>query len=505
MRLEKSAKNIKTAWILQLVHILCQFFSRTAIIYQLSNEYVGLSGLFSNVLMILSLAELGIGEAIIFSLYSPIAKEEIEKIKSIMKFYQRVYIAVGIFVLTLGVSLTPVIDFLIKDEPDIPNLHIIYILYVTNTAVSYFFSYKSAYVSARQNNYIVALNNGICEVLMVALQVVILILTRSYIGFMLVGISFVLIQNISITYIANKRYPYLKDKDVKLLPAEIFTEIKKNTLAMIFHKVGAIIVFATDYLIISKFIGLVISGVYANYTMIVNAVTLFISKFFSSISASIGNLAVLEDVETQERTLKRIFFVNFWFYTFACSCLFNLLNPFINDIWVKKDTVFGTGVVLLIVLKTYFTGMRSAAQTFKNAKGLYWYNKYMPIYESLINLGVSLVLVRPLGVAGVLIGTILSTVLTCAWIEPYVLYKYGFHKSVIPYYRSYLKHSIVFLIILLLSFTAAGFVSGHGIFDFALKFIISLILPNVLLFLIFRKSDEFSFLTANIRKRILKR
>ena len=130
MRIEKSTKNIKIAWILQLVHILCQFFSRTAIIYMLSNEYVGLSGLFSNVLMILSLAELGIGEAIVFSLYSPIAKNEISKIKSIMRFYKRVYIGVGGFVLAAGLLMTPFIDFFIKEKPDIPNLHLIYVLYV---------------------------------------------------------------------------------------------------------------------------------------------------------------------------------------------------------------------------------------------------------------------------------------------------------------------------------------------------------------------------------------
>ena len=501
MRIEKSTKNIKIAWILQLVHILCQFFSRTAIIYMLSNEYVGLSGLFSNVLMILSLAELGIGEAIVFSLYSPIAKNEISKIKSIMRFYKRIYIGVGGFVLAAGLLMTPFIDFFIKEKPDIPNLHLIYVLYVVNTAVSYFFSYKSAYVSARQNNYIVALNNGICEILMVIVQVLILVMSRNYIGFMLVGILFVLIQNISITRIADKRYPYLKEKDVIALPRDIFAEIKKNTLAMVFHKIGTIIVFATDYLIISKFIGLVISGIYANYTMIVNAVTVFISKFFTAISASVGNLAALEDVETQER----VFFINFWLYSFASCCLFNLLNPFINDIWVKKDTVFGTGVVLLIVMKTYFTGMRSSAQTFKNAKGLYWYNKYMPIYESLINLGVSLVLVKPLGVSGVLLGTIVSTVTTCAWIEPYVLYKYGFHKSVMPYYKNYLKLSLVFFAILGVCYGAVSLVPGHSFTAFLIKLVISVILPNILLYIIFRNSDEFAFLKSIIKERFLHR
>ena len=159
--------------------------------------------------------------------------------------------------------------------------------------------------------------------------------------------------------------------------------------------------------------------------------------------------------------------------------------------------------MLLIVLKTYFTGMRSSAQTFKNAKGLYWYNKYMPIYESLINLGVSLVLVKPFGVSGVLIGTIVSTVTTCAWIEPYVLYKYGFRKSVVPYYTNYLKLSLVFFVLLGVCYGAVSFVPGHSLTAFLIKFVISAVLPNILLYLVFRRSDEFAFLKRTIKERFL--
>ncbi len=558
MRLENSARNVKAAWALQLVHILCQFISRTVIIKVLAIEYVGLSGLFSNVLMMLSLAELGIGEAIIFSMYGPIARGEKDNIGAIMAFYKKVYITVGLFVMFAGLAITPWIGVFIKEMPNIPEIYWIYALYVINSSVSYFFSYKAAFLTANQNNYLVVVNNGLWEIGMVAVQVAILFATQNYIAYMIVGIVFVLAQNISISTIADRRYPYLKArgeaKDGEVvqsaetaattnskpgkIPKEIFDQIKKNTAAMVFHKIGYIIVFATDNLILSKFVGLVSVGIYANYCTLTNAVTLFISKFFNAISASIGNLAATETVEKQEETLFKVFFINFWLYTFCCCCLFNLMNPFIADIWIGDEFLFGEAIVLLIVIKIYFSGMRGAAQTFKNAKGLYWQNRYMPIYESLINLAASLVLVYNFGVAGVLLGTIISSVLTCVWIEPHVLYKYGFEKSATKFYGRYLAYLGIFAGIMAVTYVCNGLVFGseplvladgttisvlaefdglltasegiggwldpHGFIVFVLKCVLNAVLPNILMIAIFFKTKEFAYVVS-VAKRFIKK
>ena len=502
MRLENSIKNIKTAWILQLVHILCQFFSRTVIIKVLTIEYVGLSGLFSNVLMMLSLAELGIGEAIIFSLYKPIAENNHKVINAIMGFYKRIYIAVGIFILIAGLGITPFIGHFIKEMPDIPEIYTIYMLYVINSAVSYFFSYKSAFVTATQKNYLVVMNNGLWEVAMVILQVILLFTTKNYIAYMVIGILFVVIQNVSITAIANRSYPYLKEQSTERIPQNIYKEIGKNTGAMVFHKIGYIIVFATDNLILSKFIGLVSVGIYANYCTITNAVTVFINKFFNGITASVGNLAVEESVEVQEKTFYKVFFMNFWLYTFSCCCLFNLLNPFIKDIWLGKEFLFSQGIVLLIVIKIYFSGMRGAAQTFKNAKGLYWYNKYMPIYESLINLVASVILVKHIGVAGVILGTIISSVLTCVWIEPHVLYKYGFKKSAKEFYFKYLWYFGIFAVIMIVTWFITSLLPEAGVIPFFLKCIVNLVLPNIIIAMLFYRTDEFKYIKDVVKKRL---
>ena len=201
MRLENSARNIKAAWLWQLVHIRCQFATRTVIIKVLTIEYVGLSGLFSNVLTMLSLAELGIGEAIVFSLYGPIAHRDHRVISSIMRFYQKVYIFVGIFIAVAGFLLTPYIGFFIKDMPEnIPDLQRIYLLFVVNSAISYFFSYKGTFITANQNNHIVVNNDGITEILMVICQIAALMLTQNYILYLIIGVVFILIRNIRITW-----------------------------------------------------------------------------------------------------------------------------------------------------------------------------------------------------------------------------------------------------------------------------------------------------------------
>ena len=501
MRLENSARNIKAAWLWQLVHIMCQFATRTAIIKVLTIEYVGLSGLFSNVLTMLSLAELGIGEAIVFSLYGPIAHREHRVISSIMKFYQKVYVFVGIFIATVGLLLTPYLEFFIKDMPEnIPNLELIYLLFVANSAISYFFSYKGTFITANQNNHIVVINNGVTELLMVVVQIISLKITKNYILYLAIGVAFVLIRNIVITLIANKKYPYLKDKTKEKIPKDIFDSIKKNTSAMVLHKIGSIVVFATDNLIISKFVGLVSVGIYTNYHVITNAVTVFINKFFNAMAASVGNLAVEADIEKQEKVFNSMNFLNFWLYVFSCCCLFNLLNPFIEVIWLGEEYLFDVAIVLLIVVKIYITGMRTSVQTFKNAKGLYWQNKFMPLGESVINLVASIVLVYNFGVAGVLLGTIISSICTCVWIEPRVLYRYGFNKSPKTYYVRYAKYLIVFSIIMAITYACNSLIISDNLLTFVVKCCISGIVPNLMMILFYYKTEEFNYVKGAVFK-----
>lgn len=496
-RIEKSLRNVKTAWIMQAVHIICQFAIRTVIIKVLSIEYAGLSGLFSNILNMLSMAELGIGEAIIFSLYEPIAKGNKETIKSIMSLYQKVYIGIGIFILLAGSLITPYLSFFVKDLPDdIPNIGWIYILYVVNSAISYFFSYKAAFVTANQENYLVVMTEGLAEIIMVACQIVALVLTHNFLLFLAVSIFFVLVRNIIITLIADKKFPYLKEKTKKPIPGRITKNIKKNTGAMVIHKLGAVVVFATDNIIISKFVGLVSTGIYGNYCVITNSLNLFLRKFFSAITASVGNLAATSNAKAQQKSFERLYFINFVLFSVSSCALFSLLNSFIRLIW--GDYIFDQLTVLTIVISFYITGMRCSVQTFKGAKGLYWQNKLMPIAESAINLITSILLVKWIGVVGVVLGTIISSLSTCVWIEPRVLYRDGFGLPLRKFFSQYLKYFSVFLIMLFLTFI---FTFNYQVFEvsiislikFCFSLMFSIIIPCLIIITIYHNNPCYNY------------
>lgn len=492
MRIGNSIRNASFAWINQIIHIIAQFIARTAIIKTLSIEYVGLNGLFSNILMVLSLAELGVGTAITFSLYEPIAKDDKKKILAIMQFYRKVYCMIGIIIFLIGLSVTPFLSYFIKDIPDIENIGLIYILFVINTGISYFFSYKASYLNATQNNYVVYINHSFFEILMVLLQVLTLCLTKRFECYLIIGVLFVALQNISITCMTNKKYSFLLSRENIKLDQEIFLTIKKNTMALVFHKIGSIIVFATDNLIISKFVGIVSTGIFSNYTMVTDAMCKIISKAFDAISASVGNLVIQESKEKQKSIFFNIMFLNFVFYAILCACLIAVLNRFML-IWVGKKFLLSIGVVFVLVLKLYITGMRGSVQTFKNAMGLYWNNKFMPIAEAVINLIVSVIFVRHFGIVGVMAGTIISSICTCVWIEPLVLFRDGLHSNLSEYVKRYILYFILSMILCLSSYAINQFELNNIYFDLIAHLIITFLFVNLIIFTMFREFGEYKF------------
>lgn len=494
MRIISSIKNLIFAFGGQFLGIIISFIARIVFLKILTTEYLGLNGLFTNILTILSLAELGIGLAMNFSLYKPLAEQNKEKIKSLMYLYKKAYMIIGFVILILGVAISPLLPFFIKEMPNIPeNIYLIYILFVVNTGISYFFSYKRALIISDQKRYISTIYRyGFYFVLNVA-QIIALILTKNYILFLVLQAIFTLVENICISIKADKMYPYLKEKNIEKLAIEEKREIKKNVFAMVFHKVGAILVNATDNIIISKFLGLVWTGLYANYYFIINALNTVIGQIFSSVIASVGNLGATEDKEKLYDVFKKTFFINFWIFGFCSICLYILFNHFIT-LWIGEQYLISIGIVLILVIMFYMSGMRTSVVTFKEALGLFWYDRYKPIFEVVINLSVSIILVQKIGLAGVFIGTIVSTLTTVFWIEPLVLYKYGFKGNLLEYFKLYFKYTIITIIvgaitILIINtlFTSTTIISFIG------KLLLSIGIPNLCFVLLFRKTEEFRY------------
>lgn len=505
MRKKSSILNMITAYLGQFSAAIISLVARLFFVRILGREYLGINGLFANVLTLLSLVELGVGPAIIYCLYKPIADEDHEKIKSLMALFQKVYVIIGVIILILGLSLTPFLSIFIKEMPNIPYLKLIYCLFVLNSSISYFFSYKKSLINADKYRYILPIYKYSIYLVTNVLQVIFLIVTKNYIVFLILQVISTLTENILVSRRADKMYPYLKDKNIKKLDTETSNSIMKNTKAMIGHKLGGIIVRSTDNILISKIIGLVAVGLYSNYLLIINALDAISNQVFNSITASAGNLCVSSDKEQSNKIFKAILFANFMIYIVFSTVLLTVFNPFI-ELWLGKDMLFNTSIVIVIVLNFYLTGMRKSVLLFRDAMGLYYEDRIKPFIESIINLVMSIILAYKYGVIGVFIGTTISTVTTCLWLEPWILYKYGFKKPVGPYFKTYFVYTLISFISVGLSYYLCSFITIIGLLGILLKLLISLII-SILFILLFRKTDEFNYIFSVLKqtKKILKK
>jgi len=466
----------------------------------LSIEYLGLSGLFSNVLTMLSLAELGFGAAISYSLYKPLAFGEKHKIQALMKLYRKAYRIIGTLVLLLGFAFTPFLYVLMKEVPDIPHLYSIYWLFVINSGSSYFLGYKRAVIVADQKSYINSIYTYGFQILKHALQIVVLVVTRNYILFLVVLLAFTIGENLAITLRVNSLYPYLKEKTDASLSRDEKEKIKKNIIALTFHKIGGVLVNGTDNIILVRFVNLASAGLYANYTLLQSSVDGIVGLMYSSITASIGNLSAEKGSVGSKALFDELNFISAWVYGFTALCLYFLCNPFIS-LWLGRAYLFPKSIVFVIVCNYYLTGMRRPVLAFKDSLGLFWYDRYKALLQAGINLVVSVVLARKYGVIGVLIGSSVSTLATCFWIEPYVVFRFGFDKSLTQYFLQYLGYTLVTLVAGLATFGILHLILlPNTILRFAVSLLSVIVVPNLIYLLFFHRLSLFKEVIAILRR-----
>ena len=508
-RVDYVARNAKFAAISQIALVLANFLVRKVFVVTLGENYLGLSGLFTDILSMLSLAELGFGTSVVYSLYKPLAEGDAEKIKSLMRVFRLAYRCVGIFVLVAGTALTPFLEIFVSEMPaEIPLTEIrwIYVLNVVNSGASYFFIYRASLLFADQKKYVETIITTVAKLAAAALQIGILLLTKNY--FLYLGIMIVATfgQNFMVSLQTDRMYPFLKDKTVKKLDSEDKHVLKRNVGANVFHKIGYVAVFSTDSILMAKFVSVAIVGVYSNYMLVRKALQNVIELFFVSISASMGNVNACETQEKKYEAYSHIYFFAAWLFGFVCICLMILYNPFI-ELWLGKDYLLSDVTVFVIVLNFYMYCMRIPVNNTKEAMGLFWNDRYKPIAEVLINLGASILLGRTMGILGVLLGTLISTATVPFWVEPYVLYRHGLKKKVRQYYLYYFGYLAVTVL--------AGGVTGllcslapAGIGGFILKMIFCAVVPNAVYVLVYFRTGEFAYfcgIALRMLRKIVKR
>lgn len=503
-RTQKSIRNIGFALGGYCVSLVLQLANRLVFVKFLSAEYLGINGLFSNILSMLALSEMGIGGAIVYALYKPVADKDIEKIKSLMALYKKMYTAIGIFILSIGILITPLLHLFIKEMPDIPYLRLYFVLYVINIGMSYFYTYKRSLVICDQNEYISTITTMTSSILTRLIQIVILFFTHNYLIYLCIQIVFTRLENIVVARIADKKYPYLKDKNIEPLDIYSKKEIKRNVFAMMIHKIGDVVVNATDNLIVSKVLGLASVGLLSNYTMIFDTISSLVNRFFSSLTASLGNMVATEESEKSEQIFYRILFANFCLVSISTCCLYCLMQPFVK-LWLGEKYIMNPLIVTTLCGCFYLMGMRKTALEFRSVAGLFWNDRYKAVVESLLNLSISIPLTYLYGIVGVKIGTIISTLLTSFWIEGFILYKKYFHKPVKYYYFVQLKYGCLTIAICKITSIICNCVKLEGLFALIIKAIICIAFSCGMYLLVFMRNDALKYYYGLIKSWISKK
>lgn len=507
-RTKKSLRNSVYALVVQGITVLLNFAIRTVFIKTLSVAYLGLNGLFTNLLNVLSFAELGFGTAIVYAMYKPIAQNDKKKISAYMNFFKFVYRIVGILILVVGLCLIPNLDFFISDTAEIPSnapsLALIYFLYLVNSAASYFFNYKRSLVVATQNGYIDSRNQLEFNFLKCVIQFLILIIFKSYLGYLAIQIACTLLGNIAISIKADKMFPYLKEYKNEELNKEEKRSLAKNVVAMSFHKLGSVVVSGVDNILISKFAGIIAMGCYSNYTLLTATIKTVFTQIITPITASVGNYVAEKTKDDSYHFFHKLFFVNAYGAIFCSSCLMVLSNPFIELFW-GEQYLFTNDIVFLLLFNFYIDRMRQASQIYIDTNGLFWPIKWKSFVEALVNLvaSLSLLLIFDLGIEGIIIGTLISNFATNFWWEPYAVYKYSFNRSLGDYFIRHAKYTIALGLSVSISMGIVSFLS-KGIVMFLVKCVVAAIIPNLVMFFMFGKSPEYQYLKDILKKITLK-
>lgn len=495
--------NIKYSVINYVSMNLTKFLVRMVFVKTLSMEYLGVNGFLLNMLSMLSLAELGIGPAIVYSLYKPLAYGDKETVKSIMHLFKKIYIAVGGIILALGLLLFPFLDSFIKDGQSVPQVHYFYLVFLLNTAISYLWTYKRSLLIADQKQYIVNIYLTVVQIIIAIFQIVILLFFENYWSYILLMLCETIICNFLISRRADREYCYLNEQ-AKSVSTEIKQKIKKNCKAMIGHKIGNMMTFSSANLVLGKFAGLTVVGLYSNYLMVIIALNNFAWKFFEAITASFGNLIVIEESGKKIKAFKITEFITA-LQAAICFCgLLVLLNTFV-ELWVGKTYLFDETVTAAMAFSFYLIYMRKALQVFHDAAGLYWNDRYKPLAESVINLVVSIYLTINYGVIGVVLGSIISILLTSFWIEPYVLFNNGIDIKLKDYFIDYLKFTAVAMLSALSSkFIYSSLFAKVTLVNFIAGIFICVSVTFVLWYVIFRNRKEMRYLVQLAKSKFVK-
>ncbi len=511
-RVQAAKKNILFGYVGQIVTMVMAFVLRTFCMRYIIEQILGVDGTFVEILSFLNMAELGIGTALNFSLYKPVAEGDTEKIKSYMQMYRKAYYYIAGVVGIVGLILAPFLKYLVKN-PGVPekDLVLFYLIFLFNTVSSYFVAYKYSLVNAEQKNYIQTNIIAITKIVTSVFQIIVVALTRNYYFYLITDAVIQLIQKIFVSRYLDNMYPYLKEKNIEKLAKEDEEIVWTKTKALVFHKVGDVFRLQTDTLIISSLseVGAALVAVVRNYNMIIVAVSSFVNIIFNSVISSFGNLIATEDRDKQYSMFKVYRFFATWVYGFSCVGFMLLLTPLV-EMWTKISKgdewtdfwILPALAVFLILTDYYFKGERIVLSNYKVAAGVFEQDKYLALIQGIVNLILSIWLVQTrLGIAGIYVGTVVSGIIANIT-KPVIIYKACFDKSAVSYFIDSFKYIASMAFVMGICYFIRQLVMPEPtILGFAAMVVIITVVFNGVYFLLYGRSEEFRYLCGKLKTR----
>lgn len=515
-RTEKSFYNILTGIFGQFFSYVLSFAIRTVFIKTLGELYLGLNGLFTNILSMLNMTELGLGTAIVIELYRTVTLGDEEKTKQYLQFYKIAYRAIGGVILTVGLCLTPFLEYIIKDHDSLGmiNYHLIYLMYLFNTVFSYFvFAYRASILQATQQEYKAKIITYAFKFVEMILQIITLLLFKNIYVYLAVPLALGCVRDVVKGLIIGNWFPQFFEKPDGKLSKEEYKTTARNVFSVALYKVSGIVINSTDNIVLSSFIGIAITGLYSNYLILISSISTILEKVFSAFTASLGNLNVDagDDLEKKYRIFKNISFLNFWLYGFCCVCLYVLFDPFIR-VWIGERFIMNRPTEIIIVANLAIKGLQETVGTHRAAYGLFYKGRYRPVASVLLNIFSSIIFVKTMpeeyGVVAVLLGTIVSNLFVSWWFDAYLVFKHAFYKKPWGFYITFWARIAYIGIFCAITRYVCDFIVLPGILDFFIKSLICLLSFNSVFVLLFHNSEEFHYLSDSVMhlgKKMLKK
>ncbi|WP_461215324.1 lipopolysaccharide biosynthesis protein [Lacticaseibacillus sp. GG6-2] len=505
-RTKAASLNAATMMITQTIGLLLKFAVQTAFIHEFSQSYLGLNGLFANVLSFLSFADLGIGTAITMALYKPIADGNIPELQALMRVFRKAYRYISIAVIVAAVVLAPFIHFFIKDSVfSGVQIAVWFLLYAVSMVATYFSAHKRSYIMATQNGYLNTLNDFTFKSIQQISQFIIIFVFHSFTGFLVIQGLMAVVSNWQLSHMTDRRYPevFKAEPADYALTAEVKGGIKRNVIGALASKIAEIVVLGSDNLLLSAFIGLVSVAKYSNYMLIVQAVNSLIQQVLGAFIASIGNLHVTTSVKWQETVIYRLQYLNAFMNLFVTVGLAFGMNIFIN-MWAGPKYLLSPLVMIVIVMNFSITQSRYTSLNFISGMGLYWETRNKAIIESVINLVLSLgfILIAHLGVLGVVLGTLCSNLIINVVWDPWIVFHNGLHLSIRPYMIRYAFYQVFITLCGIAAMKLGQHFSGISFAELILGLVVIEIVALALFVLATMHTREFKYSVGMVNKQL---